>query len=164
MGVLRHGHKQRGATTPEYKIWLGIKRRCSDLRHKDYVKYGGKGIRVCLEWDESFVQFLADMGPRGDGMTIDRIDPLGHYEAANCRWASKTQQGQENKTSLIGVTIDGQFFPSLSAACRFFGLNKTTVSYRRKSGMSLEQIFSRRRVLPRRARESYLPKSHPDRH
>lgn len=163
MGALIHGHKTRELTSPEYKTWLGIKRRCSDQRHKDYGNYGGKGIRVCPEWDNSFVQFLADMGARGDGMTIDRIDPSGHYEPGNCRWVPHSQQGRESKKNLIGVTVDGQSFPSVSDACRAFGLNKTTAFYRLKAGMSLDQVFSCRRIQPHRTRESYLPKHHPDR-
>lgn len=78
--------------TPEYNIWLGMRRRCLDENNKDYHYYGGRGIKICAEWDD-FARFLEDMGPRPTpDHSIDRIDNEGDYEKSNCRWATDTEQ------------------------------------------------------------------------
>lgn len=76
---------------PLYRTWSGIRQRCCNTRHPNFNYYGGRGIRVCDRWND-FWLFVADMGERPDGYSIDRIDVNGNYEPANCRWAdAKTQ-------------------------------------------------------------------------
>jgi hypothetical protein len=160
--MVTHGHKRTGKASPTYKIWLGIKRRCTDEKSKDFPKYGAKGIRVSDEWSTSFVTFLADMGERPSlEHTIDRINPAGNYEASNCRWATKFEQGSEHKRNLRSVTVDGITYPSIRAACRHFGVSPTTVNMRLKDGHPIEVAVSTpTRGLPNmRTRESYLPKN-----
>jgi hypothetical protein len=65
--------------------------RCSDPNATSYKWYGGRGIKVCARWLE-FQNFLADMGKRPPGMTLDRIDRDGNYKPGNCRWATAKQQ------------------------------------------------------------------------
>lgn len=89
----RHGMRH----TRVYRIWNAMRQRCHNPNQPHYVRYGGKGVKVCKKWREDFVAFYKDMGdPPSDKHSIDRIDPFGNYEPKNCRWATASQQ-QRNK-------------------------------------------------------------------
>lgn len=163
---VRHGHKRKDDASAEYKTWLRIKSRCSRLTDKDYANWGGRGIRVCPEWASSFERFLADMGPMPSPThTIDRMNSNRNYEQGNCRWAPHELQGAENRRTLVAVVVDGQRFHSMAAAARHFGVPRSTASERVRAGIPLHEAVSIpvRGAKSRRSRESYLPKSHPDR-
>lgn len=101
----RHGHATLAGNTKTYECWRNMRRRCRDPRNKRFAQYGGRGITVCERW-ELFSNFLADMGERPAGMTIDRKDNDGNYEPGNCRWATAQEQSR-HRTSTIMVCIDG---------------------------------------------------------
>ena len=88
-----HGHHPTGKQTPEYTTWCNIKIRCYNTEADNYAYYGGRGIRVCDRWLNSFENFLSDMGERPSRKhTIDRKNNDGNYEPNNCRWITMLEQ------------------------------------------------------------------------
>jgi hypothetical protein len=78
--------------SPTYRSWKGMLQRCSNPNHVAWKNYGGRGIRVCEQWINSFEAFLSDMGERPAGKTLDRKDNDGNYEPSNCKWSTKGEQ------------------------------------------------------------------------
>lgn len=98
--------KHRMGDSPEYKAWWAMISRCTDENNIMWRRYGGRGIKVCQRW-MNLDNFLADMGKRPDGMSLDRINNDGNYEPNNCRWATKKQQTR-NRSSNHRLSIRGE--------------------------------------------------------
>lgn len=116
----KHGHAVNGKSTPTYNSWAMMLSRCENPKNDRYQRYGGRGISVCDRWHD-FSSFLADMGERPDGTTIDRKDNDGNYEPSNCRWATDIEQVRNRSVSIL-VQLGGEVV-TLKERCRATGEN-----------------------------------------
>lgn len=95
---LIHGHGRKNNRTPTYRSWLSMIERCNNPNAPNFHNYGGRGITVCDRWSK-FENFLADMGERPEGKTIDRINNNGNYEPGNCKWSTDIEQHNNTRRS-----------------------------------------------------------------
>lgn len=94
------GNISHGMTnTPEYRSWNKMRDRCLNKNGERYSDYGGRGISICTRWNK-FENFLADMGSRQSGRSLDRINNDGDYEPRNCRWATAKQQALNRRNNV----------------------------------------------------------------
>lgn len=93
--TFKHGHHRKSGPSRTYISWRNMHIRCGYPGHPRYRDYGGRGIRVCKRWSgpRGFIHFLADMGERPAGKTLDRYpNKNGNYTPSNCRWATPSEQ------------------------------------------------------------------------
>lgn len=127
-----HGQTRGERRSATYQTWVGLRPRCYNPKERSYPNYGGRGITVCERW-ATFKNFLADMGERPPGKTIDRIDGSKGYSKDNCRWANKVQQirGRRN-TRLV----------------EFGGVTKPLAEWAEEMGLKYDTLFMRLRRMP----------------
>lgn len=93
----RHGHFVGDRPSPTYKSWQAMIARCINKNHVHFRHYGGRGIKICDRWINSFDNFLLDMGDRPAGKTLDRVNVNGDYGPENCRWATISEQNKNKR-------------------------------------------------------------------
>jgi len=130
-----HGMNQ----TKEWYAWNHIKRRCLNPNYQYYYRYGGRGIKICDRWLNSFQNFFDDMGyAPSKKHSIDRLDNNKDYEPSNCRWATEIEQ-QNNRTNNVRVEYNGET-KTLSEWSRILNIPKSTLSGRIKKGIGLISV------------------------
>lgn len=132
-----HGHtignKDGLGVSPTYQSWQMMRKRCENSNHDRYKWYGARGITVCERW-QRFENFLEDMGERPNGMSIDRIDNDGNYEAANCKWITHVEQIRKKRATKLNTEAVKviRFFVARGASraktARVYGVSRSTVS------------------------------------
>lgn len=130
---LKHGKTE----SPAYSAWSSMRQRCKNKNDKDYKRYGGRGIEVCVEWEE-FENFYIDMGDPPKGMSLDRADNSKNYSKDNCRWATPKQQAN-NRRSSRKLEYRGATY-SWETLAKEFGINVSAMMKRvaRKHSSTLE--------------------------
>lgn len=109
--------------TKIYGVWCGMKERCSNPNNKAYHRYGGRGIKVCDEWEKSFISFYnwaiangyKEIDDNKKRLTIDRIDSNGNYEPNNYRWVTSAEQNLNYSRNHL-IEYNGQIVPIKVAA------------------------------------------------
>ena len=116
--------------TPEYNVWNCMRQRCNNTRNSRYCDYGGRGIKICERWMESFINFLNDMGTRPSPYhTLDRINNNGNYEPSNCRWTIWAVQANNMRSNRV-LTL--------------FGKSDTATRWARKIGLNPQRVLARK--------------------
>lgn len=90
---------------PLYERWIQMRARCTKPYATNYKNYGGRGIKVCDRWFNSFENYVTDVGLQpAPGMSLDRINNDGNYEPSNLRWATAAQQSINQRKSSLNTT------------------------------------------------------------
>ena len=126
-----------------HSIYKSMKARCYSVKHISYSNYGGKGIEICDEWLEDFMNFYNWAHNNGykDNLTIDRIDSKGNYEPNNCRWATSKEQAN-NTSRNINITYQGET-KTLKQWSEHLGINYYTLLRRYNSGWNAEDMLTK---------------------
>lgn len=142
INLARNTHNK--SDTRLYSIWLGIKSRCNNIHNSRYHRYGGRGIKVCDEWNNDFISFYEWSINNGyqDDLTIDRIDNDKGYEPSNCRWADMKTQCRNRETN-INITI-GKSTRTLTEWCEIFNLDTKMIlaRYNRNGFIGINELFN----------------------
>lgn len=143
--VLRKSRTVHGGRyTREYKVWQSMIQRCENPNSIAYKDYGGRGISVCAVWRLNFQAFLSDVGkcPLAN-LTIERINNDGNYEAGNCRWATVTEQLNNQRRNRI-ISFNGKT-QTWAQWARETGIDKTLIRQRALKGWPAWKILSKLR-------------------
>jgi hypothetical protein len=129
-----------------YHTWYDMMDRCYTPHHKEYKRYGGEGITVCEKW-HNFRAFLAEMGLKPDGLTLERKDNDGPYELANCVWATPAEQAR-NRRSNVMLTHNGRTL-CVADWARELGVPRETIYKRIRLGFPTEQVLFQGDLRPK---------------
>lgn len=136
--------------TKVYNAWAGIIQRCENPKYHSFARYGGRGIKVCPQWRDSFEAFYADMGECPNSRwSVGRINNDGDYSPENCRWESPTQQIRNRGITKI-IEFRGEA-KSLAEWAEIVGIKRRIIADRLRSGWSAD------RALTTRSRKGTIP-------
>jgi hypothetical protein len=135
--VIKHGLRK----SPEYGIWNAMKNRCYNPHVKHHKDYGGRGIKVCDRWRDSFEAFITDMGRRpGPEYTIERENNDGDYEPGNCKWATRFEQQRNTRKNVI-LNFNEQS-KTVAEWAETLNIRSGTIRERLRRGWTVEQTLS----------------------
>ena len=128
---------------PLYQTWDGIKKRCYQINATGYKNYGGRGIKMCDDWKNSFWTFISDMGDKPFfTSTIERINNNDNYTKENCIWATPKEQA-ENRRNNINIVYKNKKY-TLFSLCKLLNLKHTTIDWRlKRSSLSAQEYFNK---------------------
>lgn len=166
-GCIRREARTHGATCgnysarkipPEYRLWANIKNRCYNVKYAGYKDYGGRGIRVCDEWRNSFESFYKYIGNRPSAShSLDRINNDGNYEPGNVRWATRKEQNNNTRITKY-VNVGGKKVP-YSEAELILNLRRGTLTSRiNNMGWDEGDAVSTPLLSPGYTRKNKIPK------
>lgn len=122
-----HGHTTHTSSSPTYKSWHTMMQRCNNPNNTQYKDYGGRGITVCERWFV-FKNFLADMGVRPEGMTLDRKNNSKGYTPRNCKWSTRSEQQRNRRNNNVWA---------------YKGEHKTVAEWAEQLGMKRHSLYMR---------------------
>lgn len=142
-GCMRNVHEGVKARCKEalYRTYGNMKARCNNPNLPNYYNYGGRGISVCEEWQNSYASFRSWALANGydKGLTLDRIDNNGNYEPTNCRWVDMKIQSNNKRTN-VRLTYNGETHTIMEWS-EITGLHYNTIQDRKNKGYSIEEIL-----------------------
>lgn len=142
----KHGFTSNGETERLYLVWTHMRNRCTNPKATNYKNYGGRGIKVCKEWDSypTFREWAVSNGydenSKDWNCTLDRIDVNGDYCPENCRWATMKEQGNNRRTNRL-ITFGGRT-QTMQQWADELGVRKTLIYKRLKCGWSVEKALT----------------------
>jgi ribosomal protein S16 len=139
-----------------YYTWQAIKRRCNNKQDSAYDRYGGRGIKVCDRWTDSYQNFLDDIGPPPSAdHQIDRADNDGNYEPENCKWVTREENARNKRNSRNLVAFGKK--QTLQAWANEIGVKRETIARRLNSGAGPEDALSKVMKRPGKVRRVSTP-------
>lgn len=124
----------------ERQAWRDMLNRCYNPNAKEFCRYGARGIQVCDHWRNSFESFLADVGLRPPGTSLDRIKNDRGYEPDNCKWRAPKEQGRNRRDNRL-LTFNGETL-CIAEWSERIGVKYVTIQNRLDRGLPIEKVLS----------------------
>ena len=140
--AIKHGDRPKGRKKRLYNIWMHMKERCNNPNFKYYKNYGGRGIRVCPEWNNSYEAFREWAFENGysDNLTLDRVENDCGYSPENCRWATRKEQANNRRCNRI-LELNGERH-NIQEWCELTGVPRHVVDGRLRRGWSAQRTLT----------------------